>query len=156
MVAKVKAGGIIRNERLAKIGIMSAPDRCGLACDVLRALGDKDINVEFIVQCIDLQDNSHIVFCVREDDFDATLAALAPMKATVRAEDIIHQCNIALVSVFGPDLCPFLGPISASDQLLERKSLRLWRPQGLISWPSAPLSPQSHASSMEIGCTMLW
>jgi len=103
MVAKVKAGGIIRNERLAKIGIMSAPDRCGLACDVLRALGDKDINVEFIVQCIDLQDNSHIVFCVREDDFDATLAALAPMKATVRAEDIIHQCNIALVSVFGPD-----------------------------------------------------
>lgn len=103
MVAKVKAGGIIRNERLAKIGIMSAPDRCGLACDVLRALGDQDINIEFIVQCIDLEENSHIVFCVREDDLDATLAALAPMKATVRAEDIIHQRNVALVSVFGPD-----------------------------------------------------
>ncbi len=103
MVAKVKAGGIIRNERLAKIGVMSAPDRCGLACDVLRALGNGNINVEFIVQCIDLEDNSHIVFCVHEDDLDAALEALGPVRDTVDAEDIVSQRNVALVSVFGPD-----------------------------------------------------
>lgn len=100
---KVKAGGIIRNERLAKIGVMAAPDRCGLACDVLRALGKGGINTEFIVQCTDLADNSHIVFCVREADLDAAIAALGPVKATVGAQDIVSQRNVALVSIFGPD-----------------------------------------------------
>ena len=103
MMPKVKAGGIIRNERLAKIGVMSIPDQCGLASDVLRALGDKGINVEFIVQCIDLAGNSHIVLCVGEDNLDAALAALKPVKNKVRAEDIISQRNVAVVSVFGPD-----------------------------------------------------
>ncbi|MBC7263002.1 MAG: ACT domain-containing protein [Chloroflexi bacterium] len=100
---KIKAGGIIRNEHLAKIGVFSAPDRCGLACDVLRALGDREINVEFIVQCTDLANNSHIVLCVREDVLDAALAALKPVQATVRAQDIVSQRNMAVISIFGPD-----------------------------------------------------
>ena len=103
MEDKIKAGGIIRNEHLAKIGVMAAPDRCGLACDVLRVLGENNINVEFIVQCTDQSDNSHIVFCVREDQLEDALAALQPVKGKVKAEDIVHQKNVALVSVFGPD-----------------------------------------------------
>ena len=103
MPAKVKAGGIIRNERLAKIGVMSAPDRCGLACDVLRAIAEKGLNVEFIVQCIDLTDHSHIVLCIAEDDLDEALAAVAPLQSVLQAEDITSQRNVALVSVFGPD-----------------------------------------------------
>jgi aspartate kinase len=100
---KIKAGGIIRNEHLAKIGVMAAPDRCGLACDVLHALGENEINAEFIVQCTDLSNYSHIVFCVREDQLEDALAALQPVKDQVEAEEIVHQRNVALVSVFGPD-----------------------------------------------------
>jgi aspartokinase len=103
MADKIKAGGIIRNEHLAKIGVMAAPDRCGLACDVLRVLGQNEINVEFIVQCTDLSNNSHIVFCVREDQLEDALDALAPVKPEVKASDIVHQKNVALISVFGPD-----------------------------------------------------
>jgi aspartate kinase len=103
MVSKVKAGGIIRNERLAKIGVMSAPDRCGLASDVLRGLADHDINTQFIVQCTDLKGSSHIVLCVGEEDLDAALAALEPTRNAVRAEEIVFDRNVALISVFGPD-----------------------------------------------------
>jgi aspartate kinase len=103
MSARVKAGGIIRNERLAKIGVMSAPDRCGLACDVLRAIGEKGINVEFIVQCIDLANKSHIVMCVAEDDIDGAVAALESLQRAVEAEEITYDHNVALISVFGPD-----------------------------------------------------
>jgi len=103
MVEKIKAGGIIRNEHLARIGVMAAPDRCGLACDVLRVLGESGINAEFIVQCTDLSENSHIVFCVREDQLEDALTALQPVKDQVDAEEIVHQKNVALVSVFGPD-----------------------------------------------------
>lgn len=103
MTSKVKAGGIIRNERLGKIGVMSVPDRCGLACDVLRAIGEKHINVEFIVQCIDLANKSHIVLCVAEDDLDEALASLGSLQRVVDAKEVTHQRNVALVSVFGPD-----------------------------------------------------
>lgn len=103
MTSKVKAGGIIRNERLAKIGVLSAPDRCGLACDVLRVIAQEGINVEFIVQCIDLADNSHIVLCVSEDDLDTALSALKPLRSTLKAEQITSQRNVVLMSVFGPD-----------------------------------------------------
>jgi aspartokinase len=103
MAAKVKAGGIIRNERLAKIGIMSAPDRPGLAFEVLRALAAVPINTPFIVQCADLQSNSHIVLCVGEDEAAAALAALEPVRATVKPQDIVQQLGVAVISVFGPD-----------------------------------------------------
>ena len=103
MSDKVKAGGIIRNERLAKIGVMSAPDRCGLACEVLRAIGQEGINVEFIVQCIDLANKSHIVMCVSDDDLDEAVVALESLKSVVEAEEITYQRNVALISVFGPD-----------------------------------------------------
>jgi len=102
-VPKVKAGGIIRNERLAKVGVMGAPDRPGLASAVLRALGDRGISAGFIVQVIDLADHSHVILCVAEDDLDAALAALEPVKSEVGAQAIISQRNVALVSVFGPD-----------------------------------------------------
>ncbi len=101
--SKMRAGGIIRNEHLAKIGVMSAPDRPGLASKVLRALSEKGINVQFIVQCADLTDHSHVVLCVSDEDLDTAVAALAPVRAQVGAKDIVSQHGVALVSVFGPD-----------------------------------------------------
>ncbi len=103
MVSKMKAGGIIRNERLAKIGVMGAPDRCGLASDVLCALSRADTNVEFIVQCADLEGHSHIVLCVREDRLEDAMQALGSLKTELQAGEITQQRNVALVSVFGPD-----------------------------------------------------
>ena len=103
MTPKVRAGGIIRNEHLAKIGVMSAPDRCGLASEVLHALAGKGINTQFIVQCTDLDNNSHIVLCVNEEESEAALAALEPVRSTVQPEQITQQDNVALISVFGPD-----------------------------------------------------
>jgi aspartate kinase len=102
-MAKIKAGGIIRNEHLAKVGVLSVPDRPGLASAVLRTLGEKNINVEFIVQCIDLQSHSHVVLCVASEDADAAVAALASIKDAVGAEAIVSQPEVALISVFGPD-----------------------------------------------------
>lgn len=103
MTAKVKAGGIIRNEHLAKIGIMSAPDRPGLAFEVLQALAAVPINTQFIVQCADLENNSHIVLCVGEEEAASALAALEPIRATVKPQDIVQQGGVAVISVFGPD-----------------------------------------------------
>jgi aspartokinase len=101
--SKIKAQGIIRNVNLASISVLSAPDRCGLAYEVLQALGGKGINVEFIVQCIDLAQKSHIVLCVHQDDLEGALAVLHPVQDQLKAESIVSQQNVAVISVFGPD-----------------------------------------------------
>ena len=100
---KVKIGGVIRNSNLAKVGVMGIPDRPGVAGAILSALGGEGINVEFIVQCIDLSSHDHVVFCVARDDLDAALSVLEGIKLRLGAKEVIHEPEVGIVSIFGPD-----------------------------------------------------
>lgn len=100
---KTKAGGIIQNINLAKIGVMSVPDGPGIASAILGALGEACINVAFIVQCIDLKNRSHIILCVARDNLEAALVTIEGIRSEVHPEEVICQPNVAMVSVFGPD-----------------------------------------------------
>lgn len=100
---KIKIGGIIRNSNLAKIGVMGIPDRPGVAGAILSALGRESINVEFIVQCIDLNNNDHVVFCVARDDLEVALSTLERIKSELGAKEVIYNPEVGIVSIFGPD-----------------------------------------------------
>jgi aspartokinase len=102
-VGKIKIGGIIKNSNLSKIGVMGIPDRPGVAGAILSSLGREGINVEFIVQCIDLNNNDHIVFCVARDDLEAALSILEKIKPELGAKEVIHKPEVGIVSIFGPD-----------------------------------------------------
>jgi aspartate kinase len=66
-------------------------------------LGSEGINVEFIVQCIDLNSNDHVVFCVAQDDLEAALSILEKLKPRLGAKEVIHEPEVGIVSIFGPD-----------------------------------------------------
>jgi aspartate kinase len=100
---KVKAGGIIQNTGLAKVGVMAVPDAPGVAGAILNTLAQAGVNVQYIVQLHDLDDTSHVVFCVAQDDLAATLALLGEVKEKIGAREVIHKGDVALVSIFGPD-----------------------------------------------------
>ncbi len=100
---KIKIGGVIKNSNLAKIGIMGIPDRPGVAGAILSALGREGINVEFIVQCIDLNNQDHVVFCVAQDDLEAALGILEGIKPQLGAKEVVHEPEAGIVSIFGPD-----------------------------------------------------
>jgi aspartate kinase len=103
MTQKMQIGGIMHNDDVSLVGVMSIPDRPGVAGAILSALGEQNINVQFIVQCIDLNDQDHVVFCVASDDLRRSLSALEGVKTSVRAEKIISDEEVGLVSIFGPD-----------------------------------------------------
>lgn len=100
---KTKIGGIMRSTNLAMIGVMSAPDRPGVAGALLDCLGRNNINVQFIVQCIDLNKCDDVVLCVSEDDLDEALTLLAGVKEEIEAKGLVHGPNVGIVSIFGPD-----------------------------------------------------
>jgi aspartokinase len=99
---KIKIGGIIQNRNLAKIGVMSIPDRPGVAGALLGALGERGINVPFIVHTIDLNNLDNIVICVAPEDLAAALEVLNTIKETVGEKEIVYDREVGIVSIFGP------------------------------------------------------
>ncbi len=100
---KIKIGGIMRNTGLAMIGVMSAPDRPGVAGAILEALGRNDINVQFIVQCIDLNNCDYVILCINQDDLDIASPLLEEVEEEVKATGLVHIPHVAMISIFGPD-----------------------------------------------------
>ncbi len=102
-MGKVKIGGILQLTDLALVGMMGVPDRPGIAAAVFRTLGQRGINVLAIAQAIDLDHNTHIVFCVASKDALTALGLLEPVKERFGGRRMTHQAGVAIVSVFGPD-----------------------------------------------------
>jgi aspartate kinase len=102
-LGKVKIGGILQLTDLALLGMMGVPDRPGIAAAVFRTLGKRGINVLAIAQAIDLDHNTHIVFCVASKDALTALGLLEPVKERFGGRRMTHQAGVAIVSIFGPD-----------------------------------------------------
>ena len=102
-MAKIKIGGIMQTTGLAKVGVMAIPDRPGTAGQIMAALGKRGINVQFVVQCIDIQDNDHVVFCIAEEELKLSQDILEDIRSKVGAEKVIQRPNVAILSIFGPD-----------------------------------------------------
>ncbi|MBN1399335.1 MAG: ACT domain-containing protein [Anaerolineae bacterium] len=100
---KIKIGGILQSRGLRLVGLMSAPDRPGLAAAVFEALGGARLNVQFIVQSIDLSLESQIDFCLADEDLETAKALLEPLATQLDAKIRVYPEGVALVSVFGPD-----------------------------------------------------
>jgi aspartate kinase len=100
--SRIKLGGIIEKRHLAKIGVMSIPDRPGVAGTIFRALGAAEVNCPFIVHTIDLKGGDNIELCVAQEDLAAALDALTAIKDTVGAEAIVHREDVGMVCIYGP------------------------------------------------------
>jgi aspartokinase len=99
---KFKIGGIIQKRGLAKIGVMSIPDRPGVAGLIFSALGEKGINCPFIVHTIDLNNLDNIVLCVAQERLPHALAELEAVKDTLGAQEVTYDREVGIVAVFGP------------------------------------------------------
>jgi aspartate kinase len=103
MGKKTQIGGIMHSDGLAMIGVLAIPSRPGTAGKILSAMGNNNINVQFIVQTVDRDSNDHVVFCVDRKDTETALRLLTSTKEEIAARDIVHDTAVGLVSIFGPD-----------------------------------------------------
>jgi aspartokinase len=101
-VEKIKVGGIMQSDGRAVVKVMSCPDRPDIAGLVLGALGDGNINIEFLVQSFDLDGFSNFTLCIDRKDLESTIEVLEAMKPSIEAKVISYNPNVAVVSVFGP------------------------------------------------------
>jgi aspartate kinase len=102
-MAKIRIGGIMQTTGLAKVGVMSIPDRPGIAGKIMSAMGKRGINVQFIVQCIDIHDHDQVVFCIADDELAEAQDILEQVRDEVGGQRVIQRRNVAIISIFGPD-----------------------------------------------------
>ncbi len=100
---KIRIGGIMQNGHLALLNVTSVPDRPGTAAAILGGLGKKSINVQFIVQCIDQNNQDQVALCVDRDDLPSAIETLHAVAPELSAGQIVPYPEAAIVSIFGPD-----------------------------------------------------
>lgn len=103
MQDRITIGGIMRNDRLARISVLSVPDRPGVAAALLEALGARGLNVQFIVQCIDPQERDHLVLCVDRQDMAASMMAVKEAMPRLEAGSVHCDPDAGSIAIFGPD-----------------------------------------------------
>ncbi len=99
---RIKVGGIMQSDGRAAVKVMSCPDRADIVGLVLGAFGERNINIEFLVQSFDLDGFSNFTLCIDRKDLESALEVLESIKASIEAKVISYNPNVAVVSVFGP------------------------------------------------------
>ena len=149
-MVKVKAGGIIQNTGLAKVGVMAVPDKPGVAGAILNTLAQASVNVQFIVQLHDLDDTAHVVFCVEQDDLSTTLAVLGKVKEEIGAQEVTHKGDVAIVSIFGPDFRERPGIAGAMFNALASVDVNILSVSTSISTVSCVIDVRDVDVAMEV------
>lgn len=145
---KVKVGGIIRYRGLVLLGVMAAPDRPGLAAAIFRALGEARLNVQFIVQSIDLNNESHVLFCVAEEDCARAIELLEPVAQRVGARRVADSRPVALLSVFGPDFRERPGIAGLAFDALAQAGINILAVSTSISTVSCVVDADAHDAAV--------
>ena len=145
---RIRVGGILEYRGLALIGVLSAPDRPGLAARIFRALGTSGLNVQFIVQSIDLHNESHVQFCVADEDYDRVIAILSPVADEVAARKLVATRDVSQICVFGPDFRERPGIAGATFGALAKAGVNILAVSTSISTVTCVIHGRDHVAAM--------
>jgi aspartate kinase len=93
--------GVAHEKQVAKITLLSVPDRPGVAAAVFEPLGAHGISVDVIVQNVSSEGHTDLTFTVSEGDVAQALALVGPVAEEVHARGTSHSLGLAKVSVVG-------------------------------------------------------
>jgi aspartate kinase len=85
----------------AQITIANVPDQPGTSLKVFSKLAGLNVAVDMIVQNAGAEGRADISFTVLEDDLDKALIAVLEAAEELGAEDVIHDADVAKVSIVG-------------------------------------------------------
>ncbi len=85
----------------AKVTVLGVPDQPGIAARLFRALADRNVNVDMIVQNVSDHGATDISFTVPRGDLDVALGVCAELAGQIGAREVTSDRDIAKVSLVG-------------------------------------------------------
>jgi aspartate kinase len=92
---------VVHDTDEAKVTVAGVPDHPGVAATLFRALADRDVNVDLIVQNTSEQGRTDISFTVPRRDAETSQAVCAALASDIGADEVRTDPDIGRVSVVG-------------------------------------------------------
>lgn len=93
--------GIAHDTDVARLTVVSAPDRPGIAYQLFQALADNNINVDVILQNPSQSGVADLSFTVALADLEKSRRILAPVIKEIGAQELLTDQNVAKISIIG-------------------------------------------------------
>jgi aspartate kinase len=93
--------GVTHDTSEAKVTVTNVPDEVGIAARLFRALADRSVNVDMIVQNTSVAGHTDISFTMPKADMATSEQVVRDLAAEIGAGEVLHDADIAKVSLIG-------------------------------------------------------
>ncbi|MGA8865165.1 MAG: aspartate kinase, partial [Gallionella sp.] len=135
----------------AKVTVTGVPDNPGIAARLFRALADRDVNVDTIVQNTSLHGTTDISFTVPKTDLQVSLDVARALAPAIGAGDVMGDDGIAKVSLVGAGMRSHPGVSATMFEVLATAAINI----EMISTSSIRLSCVVRADRVEEAVRLL-
>ncbi|MDR3647948.1 MAG: aspartate kinase [Acidimicrobiales bacterium] len=135
----------------AKVTVTGVPDKPGIAARLFRALADRAVNVDTIVQNTSLHGTTDISFTVPKTDLDASLEVARALAPEIGAGEVMADDGIAKVSLVGAGMRSHPGVSASMFEILAAAGINI----EMISTSSIRLSCVVRADRVEEAVRLL-
>jgi len=118
--------GIAYSRDEAKITLLRVPDKPGVAAAIFGPLADAGVNVDMIVQNVSEDGRkTDLTFTVSRSSLDLALSAIREAASSIGYKDIIHDANVAKVSIIGIGMRANTGIAQTMFKTLSEKGINI-------------------------------
>ena len=126
IVEKNPVTGIAYSRDEAKITLLRVPDQPGVAAAIFGPLADAGVNVDMIVQNVSEDGRkTDLTFTVTRSELDRALAAIREAAPKIGYKDLIHDANVAKVSIIGIGMRAHAGIAQTMFKTLAEKGINI-------------------------------
>jgi aspartate kinase len=109
----------------AKITVTGVPDRPGLAARLFRALAERSVNVDMIVQNVSQHGTTDISFTVPKVDVASSVEVARNLAAEIGAGEVVADTEVAKVSLVGAGMRSHPGVSATMFQTLADEGINI-------------------------------
>ncbi|HUF32121.1 MAG TPA: aspartate kinase [Acidimicrobiales bacterium] len=109
----------------AKVTVLDAPDRPGVAARLFRSLADCDVNIDMVVQNVSEHGATDISFTVPHANLDTAREVCEALSAEIGAQSVVTDPGIAKVSIIGAGMKSHPGVTATMFEVLAAADINI-------------------------------
>lgn len=116
---------VTHDRNVAKIAATGLQDRPGIAHTLFRAIADRHVNVNLIIQSVPQAQGADISFTVARSDMTTAIEAARSVAGEIGAREIISDQDVAMVSIVGAGMITNPGVAATMFGALARNGINI-------------------------------
>ena len=122
---EIAVRGVTSNKTEAKVTICAVPDKPGVAARLFTEISKMGVNVDMIVQNVSHTRHTDISFTVPKRDLNKALTATKKIAEQIKAGEVMHDKNIARISIVGSGMRSHHGIAAKMFQVLAEAEVNI-------------------------------